>query len=91
MGETPKKGRIFRKGLGRGDQVAGFLAADFHSELVEEMKLRGYCLEAPDLTILLAHEFGFCYGVDRALGYAYETCQRFPVVRVLAVDQKVTK
>ncbi|MBU1700877.1 MAG: 4-hydroxy-3-methylbut-2-enyl diphosphate reductase [Candidatus Eisenbacteria bacterium] len=82
MGETPIKGRIYNKGLGHKDQVAGVLADDFHSGLVEALKTRGYSLEAPGLTLLLAREFGFCYGVDRALGYAYETCRRFPDRRI---------
>ena len=30
------------------------------------------------LTIRLAREFGFCYGVDRAVDYAYQTRRRFP-------------
>ena len=30
------------------------------------------------MTLHLAREFGFCYGVDRAVDYAYQTCERFP-------------
>ena len=30
------------------------------------------------LTIRLPQEFGFCYGVDRAVDYAYQTRRRFP-------------
>ena len=37
-----------------------------------------FTLSAGDLTVRLAAEFGFCYGVDRAVDYAYETRTRFP-------------
>ncbi len=35
-------------------------------------------MTAGDTTIRLAVEFGFCYGVERAVDYAYQTRQRFP-------------
>src|SRR5688500_10715537 len=34
------------------------------------------------MTLKLAREFGFCYGVERAVEYAYETRQKFPDRRV---------
>src|SRR5574342_1147410 len=33
--------------------------------------------DAGRLTVHLAREFGFCYGVDRAVDYAYQARQRF--------------
>ena len=35
-------------------------------------------IDAGRLTVHLAREFGFCYGVDRAVDYAYQTRERFP-------------
>src|SRR5437764_5813245 len=40
-----------------------------------------------DLTFKLAREFGFCYGVDRAVEYAYETRTKFPERRVFLVGE----
>ena len=37
-----------------------------------------FTYRAGRLTIRLAREFGFCYGVDRAVDYAYQTRRRFP-------------
>src|SRR4029453_12612082 len=41
-----------------------------------------YAARAGDLELRLAREFGFCYGVDRAVEYAYETRQQFPDRRI---------
>src|SRR5437870_7569071 len=51
------------------------------------MRERGYALTAGDLTFKLAREFGFCYGVDRAVEYAYETRTKFPERRVFLVGE----
>ena len=68
---------IFRKGLDLKDAVAGRLAADYHSGLVDRVKASGYRHTAGRLTVFLAKEFGFCYGVDRAVDYAYQARERF--------------
>ena len=68
---------IYRKGLDLKDAVAGALSADYDSSLVEAIKADGYRHDAGRLTVHLAHEFGFCYGVDRAVDYAYQARQRF--------------
>jgi 4-hydroxy-3-methylbut-2-enyl diphosphate reductase len=40
-----------------------------------------------DVTVRLAEEFGFCYGVDRAIDYAYETRHKFPDRRIHLVGE----
>ena len=69
---------IFRKGLDLKHEVAGVLAASYHSELVNAVRDADFRHSAGRLTIHLAREFGFCYGVDRAVDYAYQTRRRFP-------------
>jgi len=69
---------IFRKGLNLKHVVSGMLAESYHSELIERIKAEDFCYRAGRLTVHLAHEFGFCYGVDRAVDYAYQTRERFP-------------
>jgi 4-hydroxy-3-methylbut-2-en-1-yl diphosphate reductase len=39
------------------------------------------------LTIFLAREFGFCYGVDRAIDYAYQTRAKFPERRIFLTNE----
>jgi 4-hydroxy-3-methylbut-2-en-1-yl diphosphate reductase len=69
---------IFRKGLDMKEAVAGELAAAYHSRLVDEVRAAGFRHQRGRLTIHLAREFGFCYGVDRAVDYAYQAVARFP-------------
>ena len=69
---------IFRKGLDLKHAVAGALAADYHSELVDRIRGSRHRYTSGRLTVYLAREFGFCYGVDRAVDYAYQTRRRFP-------------
>jgi 4-hydroxy-3-methylbut-2-enyl diphosphate reductase len=69
---------IFRKGLDLKHEVAHVLAESYHSDLVTAIKANGFTHRAGRLTVHLAREFGFCYGVDRAVDYAYQTRRRFP-------------
>ena len=69
---------IFRKGLNLKDAVAGELAAAYHSSIVDELKTGDFVRHSGRLTLHLAREFGFCYGVDRAVDYAYQTRKKFP-------------
>ena len=73
---------IFRKGLDLKQEVAHVLAESYHSDLVGAIKEQGYRFDSGRLTIHLAREFGFCYGVDRAVDYAYQARHRFGDRRV---------
>src|SRR5438874_12905900 len=54
------------------------LAENYHSAIVDRIKGDDFTYRTGRLTIHLAREFGFCYGVDRAVDYAYQTRERFP-------------
>src|SRR6266849_10066920 len=69
---------IFRKGLDLKNAVAGMLAENYHSAIVDRIKADAFTYRTGRLTIHLAREFGFCYGVERAVDYAYQTRERFP-------------
>ena len=73
---------IFRKGLDMKEAVASELAAAYHSKIVDAVREGGFVRVSGRLTIHLAREFGFCYGVDRAVDYAYQTRRQFPDRRV---------
>jgi 4-hydroxy-3-methylbut-2-en-1-yl diphosphate reductase len=78
---------IFRKGLDMKAAVADQLAEAYHSTIVEEIRAADYVRTSGRLTIHLAREFGFCYGVDRAVDYAYQTRKRFPDRRVFLTGE----
>jgi 4-hydroxy-3-methylbut-2-enyl diphosphate reductase len=77
----------FRKGFGLKSEIAGRLTADYHSAVVEALRANDYGLRVGSLTFRLAREFGFCYGVDRAVEYAYETRTKFPNRRLFLVGE----
>jgi 4-hydroxy-3-methylbut-2-enyl diphosphate reductase len=77
----------FRKGFGLKGAIEGALTADYHSRVVDAIRGAGYVLRVGDLTFKLAGEFGFCYGVDRAVEYAYETRTKFPGKRTFLVGE----
>src|SRR6476659_1151128 len=78
---------IFRKGLDMKTAVAAELSAAYHSRLVDEIRAEGFVHRRGRLTVHLAREFGFCYGVDRAVDYAYQTRKRFPDARVFLTGE----
>ena len=77
MGQT-----YFQKGFNLRAVVGPVLAQNYHSEVVERLKRLDHAAQAGDLVLRLAREFGFCYGVDRAVEYAYETREKFPDRRI---------
>ena len=68
----------FRKGFGLKSEVQSELDSDYTGHLVDLLKDREYSLTVGDVTIRLAKEFGFCYGVERAVDYAYQARKKFP-------------
>ena len=50
----------------------------YRSELVERVRANGHQITSGELTIKLAKEFGFCYGVERAIDLAYAARKVFP-------------
>jgi 4-hydroxy-3-methylbut-2-enyl diphosphate reductase len=77
----------FRRGFGLKKEIEPLLAAEYHSSVVEEIRAAGYTAELGGITIRLAEDFGFCYGVDRAVDYAYQATLKFPDRRIYLVGE----
>ncbi len=77
----------FRKGFGLKTEVQDTLTADYDGQLVDLLRARDHTLVAGPVTIRLAKEFGFCYGVERAVEYAYQTRAKFPDRRIFLAGE----
>ena len=77
----------FRKGFGLQAEVRDELAADYDGRVVDLLRANGHTLVVGDVTIRLAREFGFCYGVERAVDYAYQARRKFPDRRIYLVGE----
>ena len=59
------------------EAVQAQVLSHYRSELVERVRANGCVLSADHLTVRLAKEFGFCYGVERAIDMAYAARKAF--------------
>jgi 4-hydroxy-3-methylbut-2-en-1-yl diphosphate reductase len=87
MGVPETTPTYFRKGFGLKAEVQDTLTGDYSGRLVDLMRARDYVLTIGDLTVQLAREFGFCYGVERAVEYAYQARTKFPDRRIFLAGQ----
>ena len=77
----------FQKGFGLRAEIRPQLRENYRSQIVDIMRANGFRLQVGDMTFLLAMEFGFCYGVERAVEYAYETVAKFPKHRIFLTGE----
>ena len=81
----------FRRGFGLSKEVEPLVQAEYHSGLVARLRAAGNeeaFGSGPERVIIrLADSFGFCYGVDRAVDYAYQTRAQFPDRRIFLVGE----
>lgn len=77
----------FRKGFGLKTQIRPLVDSEYQSAVVERIRSRGYEARFGDVGVRLAKEFGFCYGVDRAVDYAYQTRHKFPDRHIYLVGE----
>ena len=59
----------------------------YKSEIVDGLRLRGGEMEVDGLKILLAKQFGFCYGVERAIDLAYAAHKVFSDKRLFILGE----
>ncbi|MDP6677775.1 MAG: 4-hydroxy-3-methylbut-2-enyl diphosphate reductase [Verrucomicrobiota bacterium] len=74
--EKPKRINVRRPDI--MEQVKAEVVTHYHSELVEHIRANGSNFAYGNTSIRLAKEFGFCYGVERAIDLAYAARRHFP-------------
>jgi len=79
--------RYNRRGFGRADEVAGSLEQAYQSGLIGSIRDNGYRLNHGRLQVRLAKDFGFCWGVERAVAMAYETRRHYPGERLWITNE----
>lgn len=67
--------------------VSAEVARHFHSSLIEKLRNQGGRLTLGNTSILLAEQFGFCYGVERAIDLAYASRRVFPHERIFLIGE----
>jgi 4-hydroxy-3-methylbut-2-en-1-yl diphosphate reductase len=69
------------------EAVQAQVLSHYRSDLVERIRAQGNILAAGDLTVKLAKEFGFCYGVERAIDLAYAARRAYPNRRIFLLGE----
>ena len=78
---------LFRKGFGLKKEVKKDIQQDYHSKLITYLISHGNELVLDNIHLFLAKDFGFCYGVDRAVEYAYQTKIKFPDRKIYLIGE----
>ena len=74
--EKPKRINVRRPDI--MEKVKAEVVMHYRSELVEHLRAHGCTFAYGNTGIHLAKEFGFCYGVERAIDLAYAARRHFP-------------
>jgi len=69
------------------ERVQAQVEHHYHSSLVERVRATGSVLVSGNTTLRLAKQFGFCYGVERAIDLAYAARKVFPEARLFLIGE----
>src|SRR5258707_8756290 len=61
----------------------------YRSTIVERLRANGGILQVRDTTVLLAQQFCFCYGVERAIDLAYAARKDFKHTRLIFLCETI--
>jgi len=87
MTENPKIPRVNLRTPAVMAAVQAQVESHYRSEVVEKLRAAGGTLLKGDVTVKLAKQFGFCYGVERAIDMAYAAAKVFPDRRLFILGE----
>ena len=87
MPTAPKRKRVNVRTPEVMERVQAEVANHYQSSIVEKVRSRGGILTIRDTTLRLAQQFGFCYGVERAIDLAYASRRVFPDNRIFLIGE----
>ena len=90
MSETADKQKRPRVNVRRPDvmtQVNAEVERHYRSSIVEKIRANGGEITIGNTTVRLAQQFGFCYGVERAIDLAYAARRVFPEQRIFLIGE----
>jgi 4-hydroxy-3-methylbut-2-enyl diphosphate reductase len=90
MSDAPVKSKRPRVNVRRPDvmeKVQAEVEKHYRSPIVEKLRDRGGELKIGNTTLILAQQFGFCYGVERAIDLAYASRRVFPDNRIFLIGE----
>src|SRR5437763_13928477 len=61
----------------------------YRSDIVDKVRRAGGILQCGDITVRLAKQFGFCYGVESAIDLAYEARKDLKERRLFMVGELI--
>ena len=72
------------------EKVQAEVEKHYRSPIVEKLREGGGTLTIGRTTLRLAQQFGFCYGVERAIDLAYASRRVFPDNRIFLRSEEHT-
>jgi 4-hydroxy-3-methylbut-2-enyl diphosphate reductase len=87
LANPTKKNRVNVRRPDVMERVSAEVAIHFHSSIVEKLRDNGGKVTVANTTVLLAEQFGFCYGVERAIDLAYASRKVFPENRIYLIGE----
>lgn len=83
----PKRKRVNVRSPDVMELVSAEIANHYHSSMVDRIRGQNGRITIGNTTLLLAEQFGFCYGVERAIDLAYASRRVFPDRRIFLIGE----